>query len=246
MNLLIDLGNSRIKWAYAGPQRWETGAETIPDEGFLALLDRLWGQAAAPERVVVSSVHGPQRERLLHDWLVRRWTIEPQFIRAQARQMDVTNRYRDPAALGADRWAALIAARQSSAAAQCVVDCGTAVTVDALSADGEFLGGVILAGLYTMRAGLLTVTQAIHSADGADDSCLARGTGDGVAAGSLFGLAGAIERVVAEQRRTLGADARVLLTGGDASRLLPLLSGPVTHAPDLVLQGLRLIAEARA
>lgn len=246
MNLLVDLGNSRIKWAYAGPQRWQTGAETIPAEGFSALLDRLWGQAAAPARAVVSSVHGPQRERLLHDWLVRRWTIEPQFIRAQAQQLGVTNRYRDPAALGADRWAALIAARQSSAGAQCVVDCGTAVTVDALSADGEFLGGVILAGLQTMRAGLLAGAHAIHSADGAEDNCLARTTGDGVAAGSVFGLAGAIERVVAEQRRTLGAEARVLLTGGDAARLLPLLSGPVTHAPDLVLQGLNIIAEARA
>ena len=145
MNLLVDLGNSRIKWAYAGPQRWEVGGETIPAEGFSALLDRLWGQAAAPERVVVSSVHGPQRERLLHDWLARRWALEPQFIRAQAQQLGVTNRYRDPAALGADRWAVLIAARQASLAAQCVVDCGTAVTIDALSADGEFLGGVILA-----------------------------------------------------------------------------------------------------
>ncbi len=246
MNLLVDLGNSRIKWAYAGPQRWQTGAETIPAEGFSALLDRLWGQAAAPARAVVSSVHGPQRERLLHDWLVRRWTIEPLFIRAQAQQLGVTNRYRDPAALGADRWAALIAARQSSAGAQCVVDCGTAVTVDALSADGEFLGGVILAGLHMARAALLADTQGIRGADGADSDCLARVTGDGVAAGTLFGLAGAIERVVAEQRKRLGAEARVVMTGGDAPRLLPLLSGRIAHEPDLVLQGLKLIAEVQA
>lgn len=245
MNLLVDLGNSRLKWAQAGPECWETGVEIIPAEGFSALLDRLWGQAVVPERVVVSSVHDPQRERLLHDWLARRWTIEPQFIRAQAQQLGVTNRYRDPAALGADRWAALIAARQSFAGAQCVVDCGTAVTVDALSADGEFLGGAILAGLHTMRTGLLADTQGIRSVDGTEDTCLARGTGDGVAAGSLFGLAGAIERVVAEQRRTLGSGACVLLTGGDAPRLLPLLSGPITHSPNLVLQGLKLIAEAR-
>ncbi len=246
MNLLVDLGNSRIKWAHAGPQLWETGAETIPAEGFSALLDRLWGQAAAPERVVVSSVHGQQRQRLLHDWLTRHWAREPQFIRAQTQQLGVTNRYRDPATLGADRWAALIAARQASLAAQCVVDCGTAVTIDALSAEGEFLGGVILAGLHMARTGLLSDTQGIRSVDGTDDSCLARSTGDGVAAGGLFGLAGAIERVVAEQRRVLGADARVLLTGGDAPRLLPLLPGPIAHAPDLVLQGLNIIAEARA
>jgi type III pantothenate kinase len=246
MNLLVDLGNSRIKWANSGPQHWETGAETIPDEGFSALLERLWGQTAAPERVVVSSVHGPQRERLLHDWLMRRWAIEPQFIRAQAQQLGVTNRYHDPSALGADRWAALLAARRASSAAQCVVDCGTAVTIDALSADGEFLGGVILSGLHMMRAGLLADTHGIRNGDGAEDNCLARNTGDGVAAGSLFGLAGAIERVVAEQRRTHGVNAHVVLTGGDAPRLLPLLSGPVAHVPDLVLQGLKLIAEAGA
>ena len=138
MNLLVDLGNSRIKWAHSGPQHWETGAETIPDEGFSALLERLWGKTAAPERVVVSTVHGPQRERLLHDWLMRRWECEPLFIRAQPQQLGVTNRYREPASLGADRWAALIAARQSSTAAQCVVDCGTAVTIDALRPRANF------------------------------------------------------------------------------------------------------------
>lgn len=246
MNLLVDLGNSRIKWAHAGPQRWEVGAEAIPAEGFSELLDRLWRARAAPDRVVVSSVHGPHRQRLLHDWMAHQWAREPHFIHAQAQQLGVTNRYRDPAALGADRWAALIAARQASPAAQCLVDCGTAVTIDALSAGGEFLGGVILPGLHMARAGLLADTQGIRSADGAEGDCLARATGDGVAAGTLFGLAGAIERVVAEQRRVLGAEARVVLTGGDAPRLLSLLSGPVAHAPDLVLQGLKLIAEAQA
>jgi len=246
MNLLVDLGNSRIKWAYAGPHGWEVGAEVIPAEGFSALLDRLWGERAAPAQVVASSVHGPHRQRLLHDWLARRWALEPYFIHAQAQQLGVTNRYRDPATLGADRWAALIAARQSSPAAQCVVDCGTAVTLDALSADGEFLGGVILPGLKMARAGLLANTHGIDVADGEEGDCLARTTGDGVAAGTLFGLAGAIERIVAEQRERLGAEARVLLTGGDAPRLLPLLRGPVRHEPDLVLKGLKLIAEARA
>lgn len=246
MNLLVDLGNSRIKWAYAGAQRWEVGAETIPAEGFSLLLDRLWGQRAAPDQVVVSSVHGPHRHRLLHDWVARHWAREPRFIQAQARQLGVTNRYRDPAALGADRWAALIAARHRSQAAQCVVDCGTAVTVDALSAAGEFLGGVILPGINMARAALLADTQGIRVAEGEEGSCLARATGDGVAAGSVFGLAGAIERIVAEQRRALGAEAGMLLTGGDAPRLLPLLRGVVVHEPDLVLKGLKLIAEAPA
>lgn len=246
MNLLVDLGNSRIKWAHADARGWETGAEVIPDEGFSLLLDRLWAGRPSPEQVVVSSVHGPHRHRLLHDWVARHWGREPRFIQAQARELGVTNRYRDPAALGADRWAALIAARHRSQAAQCVVDCGTAVTVDALSAAGEFLGGVILPGITMARAALLADTQGIRVAEGEEGSCLARATGDGVAAGSVFGLAGAIERIVAEQRRALGAEAGMLLTGGDAPRLLPLLRGVVAHEPDLVLKGLKLIAEAPA
>lgn len=246
MNLLVDLGNSRVKWAYAGGQRWEVGAEAIPAEGFSLLLDRLWAGRPAPEQVVVSSVHGPHRHRLLHDWVARHWGREPRFIQAQARQLGVSNLYRDPSALGADRWAALIAARHLSPAAQCVVDCGTAVTVDALSADGEFLGGVILPGINMARAALLANTQGIRVAEGEEGDCLARATGDGVAAGSVFGLAGAIERIVAEQRRVLGAEARVLLTGGDAPRLLALVRGPVAHEPELVLKGLKLIAEAPA
>ncbi len=246
MNLLVDLGNSRVKWAHAGAHRWEVGAGTIPAEGFSLLLDRLWGERAAPEQVVVSSVHGPHRHRLLHDWVTRHWAREPRFIQAQARELGVTNRYHDPAALGADRWAALIAARQLSPAAQCVVDCGTAVTVDALSEAGEFLGGVILPGVNMARAALLANTQGVRVAEGEEGSCLARATGDGVAAGSVFGLAGAIERIVAEQRRVLGAEARMLLTGGDAPRLLALLRGVVAHEPDLVLKGLKLIAEAPA
>lgn len=246
MNLLVDLGNSRVKWAYADTQRWEIGAETIPDEGFSSFLDRLWANHPVPDQVVVSSVHGPHRRRLLHDWVARQWGCDPHFIQAQARELGVTNCYRDPSALGADRWVALIAARHQSQAAQCVVDCGTAVTVDALSETGEFLGGVILPGINMARAALLANTQEIRVSEGEENGCLARATGDGVAAGTVFGLAGAIERIVAEQRRALGAQTRVLLTGGDAPRLLTLLRGVVAHEPDLVLKGIKLVAEARS
>ncbi len=155
------------------------------------------------------------------------------------------NHYHDPAALGADRWAALIAAHHLTAGPVCVIDCGTAVTIDALSADGDFLGGVILPGLRLLRTSLVQGTRSIRATDGDAATCLARSTADAVAAGTLFGLAGAVERVLAEHRQALGSEMSALITGADAGLVLSKLraEAPVAEVSDLVLRGLALIAE---
>jgi type III pantothenate kinase len=157
----------------------------------------------------------------------------------------VRNGYDLPATLGADRWCALIAARPS---APCIiVDAGSAVTIDALSGDGTFMGGVILPGLDMMRAVLDERTGLIRDTAGCDDDVLARTTASGVASGTLIGLAGAVDAIVAAQRDMLGAPAPALLCGGDGAKLLALLrSTPVTLTPDLVLRGLAVIAGCSA
>jgi type III pantothenate kinase len=124
-----------------------------------------------------------------------------------------------------------------------VVDCGTAVTVDALSADGEFLGGAVFPGLRLLRDSLVQGTAGIPATEGDATDCLARSTADGVAAGTLFGLAGAVERLIDEYRRTLGETTRVFLTGGDAPALAARLRAAHTPVPDLVLKGLARIAD---
>ena len=243
MNLLIDLGNSRLKWAQHAPGLWHTEAAPL-DKDMPSLMDRLWRDMAAPQKIVLCSVSAPERMHALEKWVQARWSVTPQIARAQAEQLGVRNRYRQPEQLGADRWVALIGARGMATAAACVVDVGTAVTVDALSADGEFLGGAVFPGLRLLRDSLVQGTAGIPDTEGDAGECLARSTADGVAAGTLFGLAGAVERLVDEYRHTLGESVRVLLTGGDAPVLGARLHVAHTPVPDLVLKGLARIADS--
>jgi type III pantothenate kinase len=196
-----------------------------------------------PERAAAVSVAAGQHAETLAAWLNQRWGIALERFNAVVSQCGITNAYRDPARLGADRWAALVAARRRTAGTACVVDAGTAVTVDALDANGMFRGGVILPGLALQRAALLRGTAGVAEAQGTEADGLARSTADAVAAGTLLGLAGAIDRLVDEQSRALGATPTIFLTGGDAPRLLPLLRHAVMAAPDLVLEGVARMAE---
>jgi type III pantothenate kinase len=243
MLLLVDLGNSRLKWARASSGAWETGAVAHAQQDVRALLDAAWGGLARPERIVMANVAAPATRDALLAWCRRRWSLEPAVIRACAEQLGVRHCYAQPETFGADRWAALIAVRGLTKNNACIVDCGTAVTVDALARDGSFRGGAIFPGLRLLRAGLLQGTGGIYAAEGKPDSVFGCSTPDAVAAGTLQGLIGAVGRLVEEQARALGVGTQVYLTGGDAPLLAPHLKLPVTEAPDLVLQGLARMAD---
>jgi type III pantothenate kinase len=242
--LLIDLGNTRLKWAQQTDGDWHTDAAVLAGYDVVSLLDKAWRVLPAPEQIVISSVSSPETLKTVTRWIERNWSIAPHILHAQAEQLGVKSRYTDPTTLGVDRWAALIAVRGLTSSPACIIDCGTAVTVDALSADGEFLGGVIFPGLHLLRSSLTRGTQGIKVADGNEAECLARSTADGVAAGALFGLVGALENLIQEYRKTLGEGMQVFLTGGDAPRLAPRLKEAVTQTPDLVLKGLARVADS--
>jgi type III pantothenate kinase len=243
VRLLVDLGNSRIKWAQSAPGHWHSGVVTHRGADLTALLDQAWKNIEAPRTVIVSSVAAGAAREALGRWLKHHGLPTAHFIQAPVQQLGVTNRYREPAQLGPDRWAALVAARALTTTPVSVVDCGTAVTVDALSANGEFLGGAIFPGLELLRGSLAHGTAALGDAPGDASITQARRTADAIAAGTLFGLAGAIERLLDEHRAQLGAGMQVLLTGGDASSLSNRLRCPVREVPELVLQGLDRIAD---
>jgi type III pantothenate kinase len=242
--LLIDLGNTRLKWAQQTAGDWRTDAAVLAGYDVVSLLDKAWRVLPAPEQIVISSVSSPETLKTVTCWIERNWSIAPHILHAQAEQLGVKSRYTDPATLGVDRWAALIAVRGLTSSPACIIDCGTAVTVDALSADGEFLGGVIFPGLHLLRSSLTRGTQGIKVTDGNETECLARSTADGVAAGALFGLVGALEHLIQEYRKTLGEGMQVFLTGGDAPRLAPRLKEAVIQTPDLVLKGLARVADS--
>ncbi len=244
MNLLIDLGNTRLKWALSGPGRWLSGAAEHRATDMSVLLDGVWAGVLAPKRIVMASVADKNTTRAVEHWTQRRWGSVPHRVHASREQLGVVNSYRNPETLGADRWVAMLGARGVTRHACAVVDCGTAVTVDALSSAGVFSGGVIIPGYRLLRQSLGAGTAGVGLADGDGSNCLARATADAVEAGTLFGLAGAIERCVTEQERALKEDLELVLTGGDAKLLAPVLQRRATHVPELVLQGLARVAES--
>lgn len=243
MKLLVDCGNSRIKWA-ASDAAWRTGAFTHRAADVAPLLDEHWSTLPRPERVVLSCVADAARRTALAGWIERRWARSAEFIEARAEACGVRNGYREPARLGPDRWAALIGARAETTEPVCVVDCGTAVTADAMNGAGEFLGGVIFPGLALLRAGLAGGTAAVGAGEGDASHCQARSTADAVAAGVLHGCAGAVTRFIDEHRKALGVRMQVMVCGGDAATLMPLLPEGARAMPDLVLRGLQRIADA--
>lgn len=213
-------------------------------EDMAPLLDRTWNRLATPQKVMVCSVSSPKRLRTLEHWIHAHWSVTVSIARTQANQLGVINRYQKPEQLGVDRWVALIGARGLTSSAVCVVDCGTAVTVNALAASGEFLGGVVFPGLRLLRHSLVRGTHAIDDTEGDDKNCLARSTADGVAAGTIYGLTGAIERLIDEFQQILGDTMETVMTGGDAKLLSARLHVKTRHVPDLVLKGLARIIES--
>ena len=245
MRLLIDLGNTRLKWANADPG-WHVGAAALHGRVTAELLDEIWQALPVPNVVAMVSVADQPTSDAVARWIHERWRVEVRRARPRSEQLGVTNCYREPDTLGADRWVALIGARGMLAnSSVCVVDCGTAVTVDALTARGEFAGGVILPGLRLSRRSLTSGTAHIRANEGDELSCLARTTGDAVAAGTLYGLAGAIERVCEEFERDLGESMKLVITGGDGDRIGAHLRRPARRIPDLVLRGLDGIVQAQ-
>jgi type III pantothenate kinase len=239
--LAVDCGNSRIKAALfgAGPGAPEIALALAN----LSDADREWqdflSRCKQAERIVVANVAGAAAGQRLADSL-RAFAAEPIWVRARDAQCGVVNRYDDPAQLGADRWAALIGAWALERDACLVVNAGTATTVDALSAGGEFLGGVILPGLDMMRTALAQGTAALPLATGTL-AAFPRNTGDSIWNGCVSAQAGAIEHMW----RRLPESATCLLSGGAAEKLYPALNMPCLVVENLVLQGLLLIAQEK-
>lgn len=238
MNLLIDVGNNYVKWAVVEDDCWDGGYRTAISGTVLQLFDSCWGGLRAPDAIMVSNVQGEKFEHALEKWCQDYWRIRPKFLASTDSAYGIVNNYRIPKQLGPDRWAAMIGARTLSDDALGVIDCGTAITVDALSADDVFVGGAILPGLRLARDCLSTSTRGINESESDSVSVLGRSTADCVSSGVYYGLAGGVDRLVKEIEKTLSQDLRLFITGGDAVRLQPLLTVQTTLEPELVLKGL--------
>lgn len=244
MILLVDFGNTSVKWALAGGDRLETVDRfTHRGHDLGPLLDRYWGGLARPARVVVSSVAGGERAERLGAWSRDTWRLIPEFIHATREAAGVTCAYARPETLGVDRWAAMIAAWRATAAAVCVIDCGTAITLDLVDATGRHRGGQILPGVSMMRQALSAQTAELPQPSVATPPVLlATTTVDAINSGSLYAAAAAIDRLSTDMAAETGLRPGYRITGGDAHALMPLLRIAAEHDADLVLKGIAILA----
>lgn len=236
--LAIDAGNTRIKWGVHDGHAWgATGAiATAQAQGLYESL-----RPALPvDACIASNVAGPAVQSRLEN-VCEKADIPLTLIRSVREQLGVTNGYRDPQQLGSDRWAALIAAHHAEPGDKLVVNAGTALTVDALTADGRFLGGIIVAGPALMRRSLDRGTAGLRLTEG-EVRDIAQSTPDAITSGAVHACAGAIERLARAMAERGNPPGRIILSGGAAAEIAGALPMPPNHHENLVLEGLVLIA----
>jgi len=243
--LTIDIGNTHIKWAL-----WDGGVITRrgscgyqkqePEPAFA-----VWQDMQPQDRVFVANVAGDAIGQALYAWIRARWPAQVEFLRSAPELLGVTNAYADPGQYGVDRWAALLGAYSRNHAPACIIDAGTAVTVDLLDAGGLHRGGRILPGLSMMREALLGRTAGIHRVDG-NPVLFADNTADAVSSGTLHMLRAALLEIIESARQCLGDGMKIIITGGMSEQIMSLPELPdMVHEPDLVLIGLHAVAESR-
>lgn len=248
MILLLDIGNSRIKWGLLVEGEFQSGGVTPRDDGDVAtLLDDVQLRANALQRVVVSNVAGDKYAAPLREQVKERWGCAVDFVTTQATGFGVVNGYDEPSSLGVDRWLALIAARQSFDGALCVVDCGTALTVDCIGRNGQHLGGMIVPGMALMREALVKNTDGLNVASESEmtDAHLfaARNTAEAIIGGACYSSLALLDRVAVDASEMMGEQATLVITGGGAAALLSNLKHEWHHEPELVLKGIVMVAE---
>lgn len=252
MLLLIDAGNTRVKWALVPSKersasmlgRW-AAAGMVGHAQLRQLADAWRGHHIV--RVLISNVAGQAMRDKLEQVLLGALGMQPvplEWFASTPSLAGVRNAYRNPQQLGCDRFASAIGAHALYPdQALIVATCGTATTVDAITGDGVFLGGMILPGLGLMASSLAKNTaQLPQVAENLDvREPFADHTDAAIVSGCIAAQAGAIERAVAAHAHHDHA-VRCILSGGAASLIAPHLSVPATIVDNLVLTGLHMVA----
>ena len=244
--LLVDIGNTRIKWATLdGGRLSKSRARARAGWKSADFFHQLFG-ARSYSHVWATSVAGASADQALAQ-AARRAGTRASFVRVPRRGGGVTVGYAEPWRLGVDRFVAMVGAHQLFGRLPLmVVGVGTAMTIDVVDADGRHRGGVIIPGPSLMVDTLLTRTHGIkRRAQGGSrpgEALLGRSTKAAIVQGSRYAAAALIDRAVDESRPLVGRKPLVLLMGGDAAAVRPLLISACVGVPDLVLRGLAVLA----
>ncbi len=253
--LVIDIGNTRLKWGvYADP----TPGAALLAHGAVALedIDSLWidhwrDVAPAPTGMLGCVVAGEAIKRRVEEQLMQGWRLSSTWVAASLQGGGVVNGYEHPQRLGSDRWAAIIGARQRALQQSAknpppvlAVMVGTAVTVDAVGADGCFLGGLILPGFGLMYRALESGTAGLKVPTG-EVKDFPTNTSDALMSGGTDAIAGAIERSLRRLRVRVGQEPLLIMSGGAVSRLSHVEEINPTVAENLIFEGLLTLATER-
>ena len=252
--ILIDAGNSCLKLSIL--------EDLDGSELFFTIIDysNLYNDLTAEIKdcvvndVFICSVANPAVFHTIYDVVYELWRLEPRQLIVEQDSHGLSTRYENPRLLGSDRWAAMIAARAEFDDTLCVVDCGTAVTIDVVSSEGMHLGGLITPGLQTSRDSLGLKASNLPFVDMDDvekktekhnnrSSFLALKTQDAILVGTLYEISAYIERIVSEIKHEFGENTECIITGGDAVQVQSLILHQFHHREALVLDGLRIVAK---
>ena len=241
-DLLLDLGHSRVKWGWGHHgQLLESGSGACPLTDLAPLAGAL--ATTAGRRALLS---GQSRIEVVNavTTLLEGCGLSLQRIETGSPELLVKPAY---PSLGCDRWLSLQWPWQQAQQACCVIDCGTAITVDLVDQNGRHRGGWIMAGLVSLQRGLLSLAPGLPAPTEPAESSLqpAMASAAAIAAGSLCQLTGGIDRALEQARRLLGSDPQLWLTGGDAELIEAYLGRSLTRDRHLVLRGLALAADAQ-
>ena len=242
--LLVDIGNTRIKWSVLRGDKLGR-QKALEHAGLTARdLERQLFATRGITRVVAASVASVRLNRLLAATCRRKTGLTCEFVASARNAAGLTTRYKEPWRLGVDRFMAVIAAYHiARARGACVVDLGTAMTVDLVDPLGVHLGGAIIPGPELMVGSVLKNTVGIaRRASGAAQAkgMFALDTRAAIEQGARYAAAAVIDRAVSEAQRVLQRTPLVLLTGGAAVQIEPLLHCSYVSVPDLVLRGVAL------
>lgn len=245
MNLLMDVGNSRIKTAVTTVNGLH---ELKPFAYYLSnceslLSDQIDG-LEAPHKVLVANVGGEAIADRITACIQRHWRKEPEFVQVPGKWGGLVNGYADIGQLGVDRWLGLLAAWTRYRRFVCVVSCGTAVTIDGATGEGRHLGGVIIPGLELMQRSLNQATKGINASRISNPICeFGQATNTCVSNGAMYAICSLVKNVIADLESSYGEQPSLVVTGGDAATVGGNLSIPFALRPALVLEGLAIIAE---
>ena len=248
--LLLDIGNTRLKWGILEDavirRSGSVTHQKIRDDGIGSLTTRLPRKV---DRVYASNVAGSSIATRVSGVIGIHCDTDVHFVHVEREAFGITNSYRYVRRLGVDRWVAMIGAYSEFQSGLCIVDAGTAVTIDAVDRSGKHLGGQIIPGFHLMASALVADTSEIRTARQSSKTArpgmamFANSTDAAIRNGAMSAVCGAIEAAV-RRLRSAGYRPKIVLTGGDASRILTQVDAGFLHRPNLVLQGLAYMLQS--